>query len=146
MTWFNADGSVRINMISPDGEKLYYCRTEDEVCEISYALPEMHQWIFNGPDEWKLGEGVAEGDLTAYTLSVKKLWNVEGASQSFYLEDLVVYADDTRIVKTVVRTNSRAPESDDDLVTSVYAFDPPQIDAEIPADTFELPYEIGEAK
>lgn len=143
LTWFNADGSVRIHMISPDGTKLYYCRTEDELCEISYTLPEMHQWIFNGPPGWKLGEGVRDGDLTAYTFTIQKLWDIEGASQTFYLEDLVVYADDTRIVKTVARTSSRKPGSPDDLTTSVYAFDEPELGAELPADVFELPYEIG---
>lgn len=143
LTWFNEDGSVRIHMISPDGEKLYFCYTEDEVCVISYTLPEMHQWIFNGPPDWTPGEGMAEGDATVYTYTAEKLWDVEGASQQFYLEDLVVYADDTRILKTVVRTNSQKV-AEEELVTSDYVFDEPEIGVEIPEEVFELPYEIGE--
>lgn len=144
LTWYNADGSERLHMISPDGKKLYYCYVDEKVCAISYALPEIHHWIFNGPEGWDLGAGVKDGDLTVYTYEAKKLWDVEGASQQFYLEDLVVYADDTRIVKTVTRTDSRQPESDADLVTSEYRFDPPEIGVEIPEDVFTLPYEIGE--
>jgi len=144
LTWYNADGSERLHMISPDGTKLYFCYVAEEVCAISYTLPEMHQSIFNGPDGWDLGTGVSEGDLTVYTYTAKKLWDIEGASQKFYLEDLVIYADDTRIMKTVTRTNSRQPESDADLVTSEYRFDPPEIGVEIPEDVFTLPYEIGE--
>ncbi len=146
LTWYNADGSERLHMISPDGKKLYYCYVEDKVCTISYILPEMHQWIFNGPPGWDLGSGKQEGDLTVYTYSAKKLWNVEGASQRFYLEDLVIYANDTRIVKVVTRTNSHTPENEDDLVTSEYRFDEPQIGATIPADALKLPYDIGEKK
>ena len=144
LTWYNADGSERLHMISPDGKKLYYCYVAEKVCAISYTLPEMHQFIFNGPDGWDLGAGVLEGGLTAYTYSAKKLWDIEGASQKFYLEDLVIYANDSRIMKTVTRTNSQMPESADDLVTSEYRFDEPEIGVEIPASMFELPYEIGE--
>ncbi|KAF0208651.1 MAG: hypothetical protein Q8S43_04100 [Actinomycetota bacterium] len=144
LTWYNPDGTERLHMISPDGEKLYYCYVAEKVCAISYTLPEMHQWVFNGPEGWELGAGVPDGDLTAYTYDAKKLWDIEGASQQFYVEDLVVYANTTRIAKTVTRTNSHKPESPDDLVTSEYRFDEPEIGGDIPAKVFDLPYEIGD--
>jgi hypothetical protein len=144
LTWYYEDGTERIHMISPDGKKLYHCYVPEEICAISYTLPEMHQWIFNGPPGWDLGEGEKVGDLTAFTYEAKKLWDVEGASQQFYLEDLVIYSDGSRIVKAVTRTNSRKPESEDDLVTSEYRFDEPELDVKLPADVFELPYEMGE--
>ena len=56
----------------------------------------------------------------------------------------MIYADDSRIVKTVTRTNSRQAKSADDLVTSEYRFDPPEIGVEIPEGVFTLPYDIGE--
>ena len=106
---------MRLHMISPDGEQVYHCRPEEEACELAYTRAEFHQWIFNGPPGWTADAGTADGDLTRYTYSAKKLWTIEGASQEFYLEDLEIYADDTRIVRTIARTTSHTPESEDDI-------------------------------
>lgn len=146
LTWFNADGSVRIHMISPDGTKVYHARPDEKTSVIAYTTAEKHQWIFNGPPGWKPGEGVDKDGLTAFTFSAKKLWEVEGASQKFYLEDLVVYADAASIVKVVVRTDSNTPETEADLVTSDYVFDKPELNVAIPPEMFELPYEIVAAE
>ena len=146
LTWFNADGSVRLHMISPDGKAVYHCRPEDETSVIAYTAAEKHQWIFNGPPGWAPDAGVAKDGLTAFTFSAKKLWDVAGASQQFYLEDLVVYSDGARVVKVVTRTNSHTPESADDLVTSDYVFNEPELDGKISQGVFELPYEIVAAK
>jgi hypothetical protein len=145
LTWFNDDGSVRLHMISPDGENVYHCRPEDEACELAYTRAEFHQWIFNGPPDWRPGDGVSEDGLTKYTFTAQKLWDIEGASQTFYLEDLVIYADEARIIKTIARTDGRIPESDDELVSSTYAFDEPELGIDIADDIFELPYDIVEA-
>ena len=146
LTWFNEDGSVRIHMISPDGKAVYNCYAKDQVSKLSYVRAEFHQAIFNGPEGWTLDAGVPDGDLTAYTYVAKKLWTVTGSSQDFYLEDLVVYADDTRIVKAIARTDSSKPDDPSDLVTSRYEFDPPELGVSIPAEKFELPWKIVPAE
>lgn len=142
LTWFNEDGSVRIHMISPDGKVVYNCYAKDQVSKLSYVQAEFHQSIFNGPEGWTIGAGIPDGDLTSYTYVAKRLWDIEGSGQQFYLEDLVVYADDTRIVKTVARTDSSKPDDPSDLVTSRYEFDPPELDVSIPPEKFELPWRI----
>lgn len=142
LTWFGKEGdSPRLHMISPDGKTLYYARVEDEITEIAYVLPEKHQWVFNGPPEWTPGEGEKVAALTAYTYAPKKLWSIPGSDQSFYLEDLVVHSDGKRIMKTVTRTSSKKV-AEDDLVTSEYRFDEPELNVDIPEDVFELPYPV----
>jgi hypothetical protein len=142
LSWFNADGTIRIHMISPDGITLYNCYVIDEVAKKSYVGPEFHQWIFNGPPGWTPGKGTTEGDLTVYKYSAKKLWDIAGSGQQFYLEDLVIYADKARIVKTVARTAAEKPTSDAGLTTSTYTFEEPELGVSIPADTFVLPYKV----
>jgi hypothetical protein len=145
LTWFNDDGSVRLHMISPDGVDVYHCNVEDETSVLAYTRAEFHQWIFNGPPDWRPGDGVSEDGLTKYTFTAQKLWDIEGASQDFYLEDLVVYTDGARIITAVTRTTSHLPESEDDLVVSTYTFDEPELDVDVPNAIFELPYDIVEA-
>jgi hypothetical protein len=118
---------------------------EEETSVLAYTRAEFHQWIFNGPPDWRPGDGVSEDGLTKYTFTAQKLWDIEGASQTFYLEDLVIYADEARIIKTIARTDGRIPESDDELVSSTYAFDEPELGIDIADDIFELPYDIVEA-
>jgi hypothetical protein len=142
LTWFNADGSVRLHMISPDGTAVYNCYAAEQESKLSYVQAEFHQSIFNGPKGWTLGAGVTEGGLTAYTYTAKRLWNIEGSSQNFYLEDLVIYADSARIVKTVARTASDTPATPADLVASRYEFDPPELGVSIPSEKFELPWKV----
>ena len=142
LTWYNEDGSIRMHMISPDGVKLYYCYVADKVSKIAYVLPEKHQWLFVGPPGWSLGAGVKDGDLTAYKYTAKKLWDIAGSSQQFYLEDMVVYSDGKKIVKVVTRTTSHAPKTEADLVSSTYQIDTIEYLDSIPADVFTIPYPI----
>ncbi|GEM_PF-5551119 len=142
LTWYNEDGSIRLHMISPDGVKLYYCYVADKVSKIAYVLPEKHQWLFVGPPGWTLDAGVKEGDLTAYTYTAKKLWDIAGSSQQFYLEDMVVYSDGKKIVKVVTRTTSHLPKTEADLVSSTYQIDSIEYLDSIPADIFTIPYPI----
>ncbi len=127
-------------MISPDGHEVFLCQVADETCVPSYLQAEFHQMIFNGPPGWSKGEGRPDGERTAYTFTAKRLWQVPGASQDFYLEDLVIHADDTRIVETETRTASHEPTGEDDLVAARYAFDEPELGCPIDASTFDLPY------
>ncbi len=142
LTWLGKEGDLpRLHMICPDGKTLYYARVEEEITEIAYVLPEKHQWVFNGPFEWKPGEGEKVGALTAYTYAPKKLWSVPGSDQNFFLEDLVVYSDGKRVVKTVTRTSSKEV-AQDELVTSEYRFDEPELNVDISEEVFELPYPL----
>lgn len=140
LTWYNSDGSVRMHMISPDGENLYNCYADDKICKIAYIRPEFHQWIFNGPEGWTPGAGIKEGDYNVYTFTAKRLWDIEGATQQFYLEDLKIYSDGEKIVKVVTRTKDRKPESESELVTSTYTIESFEYLKSIPEDMFTLPY------
>lgn len=146
LTWYNEDGSERLHMISQDGKNLYHCYVADKITKISYVRPEMHQWIFNGPTGWTPGMGAKEGNLTVYTFTAKKLWDVEGASQKFYLEDLKIYSDGEKIVKVVTRTNSKQPQSEADLVTSTYQIDTCEYLDKISDDVFKIPYPMETKK
>ena len=140
LDWFTDEGVVRTHMISPDGHDVFLCQVADETCAPSYLQAEFHQMIFNGPPGWSKGQGRPEGAGTAYTFTAKRLWHVPGASQDFYLEDLVIHADDTRIVETQTRTASHEPASGADLVASRYAFDEPELGVPVEESLFDLPY------
>jgi hypothetical protein len=131
---------VRIHMISPDGTAVYYCRPETEACELAYTTAEKQQWTFNGPPDWTPDSGVQEGEYTVFTYQPEKLWDIEDASQQFYLYDMEVYAEDTRIDKVVMRTASKLVPVEE-LTESQFTIGEFELDAELPADVFELPYE-----
>lgn len=144
LTWYR-DDKVRIHMISPDGKAVYHCKTEDRTSVIAYVAAEKQQWTFNGPPGWTPDAGVAEGGYTVFTYSAKKLWDIEGASQQFYLEDLKVYAKGDAVEKIVMRTSSsKVPEAE--LVESSFTIDEVDLDADIPSDVFDLPYPVAKAE
>ena len=140
LSWFTDQGVVRTHMISPDGHDVYTCQVEKKTCQLSFVQAEFHQMIFNGPPGWAKGEGAPDGDLRAYTFTATKLWQIAGSTQDFYLEDLVVRSDGTRIVETDARTASHQPSADGDLIPSKYVFDKPELGVAVGAATFELPY------
>ena len=119
LTWYRADGSVRLHMISPDGKVLYHCNPETKTSVVAYTGPEFHQWIFQGPEGFEPGVGVTEGDLVVYSFVAQKLWSIEGASQQFYLEDIRIFTKGGKVTMMEVRTNS-TKVAVEDLVTSRY--------------------------
>lgn len=133
-------GPVRIHMISPDGTAVYYCRPESEACELAYTTAEKQQWTFNGPPDWTPGSGVEEEGYTVFTYQPEKLWDIEGASQQFYLYDMKVYAEETRIDRVVMRTASKLVPVEE-LTDSEFKIGEFELDTELPSDIFELPYE-----
>lgn len=144
LTWYNDDGTERLHMICPDGENLYYCTVKTKKTTVAYIRPEFHQWIFNGSSNIDFDSGVKEGDYNVYTVTLKKLWDIEGASQTFYCEDIKIYSDGEKIAKVETRTSSRKPASEDDLVTSTYTINTIEYLESIPDDVFELKYPIEE--
>ena len=141
ITWYQEDGSVRLHMISPDGEKMYHCNPEKETSVISYTGPEFLHWIFNGPKGYKIGDGIQEGAFKVYTYKTQKLWEIDGASQKFYCEDVTLYTKDDELVKIVTRTNSKKVE-EDELVSSQYLIKEQSNNVKFDKDLFELPYKI----
>lgn len=141
ITWYYDDGTVRLHMISPDGEKLYHCSPEKKTCTISYVGPNFHQWIFNGPEGYKPGDGAPEGEFMVYTYNTEKLWEIEGASQKFYCEDVTIYTKDGVIDRIVTRTNSDKV-AEEELVYSQYVILEQDNAVEYEDSLFELPYDI----
>lgn len=132
-------GPVRIHMISSDGSAVYYSRPENRASELAYVRAEKQQWTFNGPPGWTPDAGADEDGYTVFTYTPQKLWDIEGASQKFYLHDMKVYAKDGRIQKVAMRTSSdKVPV--EELVDSEFTIDEVELGAELPEDIFELPF------
>ncbi|MDI6692471.1 MAG: hypothetical protein QMD76_04085 [Anaerosomatales bacterium] len=153
LTWYYSEdkadeikkhGPVRLHMVSPDGIKVYYCRPEAKACELAYTTAEKQQWTFNGPPDWSPEAGVQQGEYTVFTYQPEKLWDIEGASQQFYLYDMKVYTRGKQVEKIVMRTSSRkAPV--DELIESQFTIDEFELDVSLPQDVFELPYEVKQS-
>lgn len=140
LIWYRPDGSVRLYMVSPDGKQLLYVDPKTKEVRPGIAKPEFHLMILNGPAGWQPTGGSGSGNTTTttYTYPAKKWWNVQGAGQEFYLEDLVFTATPERIVSVVARTaGSREKVAAGDLTTSKYEFAVPELGVEAPAGTFE---------
>lgn len=136
-------GPVRVHMISPDGNVVYFSRPETQLSELAYVRAEKQQWTFNGPPGWTPEAGVEEDGYTVFTYTPEKLWDVEGASQQFYLHDMKVYAKDGRIQKVAMRTSSsKVPV--EQLVDSEFRIDEVELGADLSEDVFELPFPVAE--
>lgn len=145
LTWYYPEaesiehyGPVRINMISPDGEAVYYDRPGERKVELAPVRAEKQQWTFNGPPDWEPGAGTEEDGQAVFTYTPEKLWDIEGADQQFYLYDLKVFAEGSRVVKVEMRTNSRKVPVEE-LVDSLFTFLEFELDAEMPEGTFDVP-------
>jgi hypothetical protein len=148
LTWYYAQedadkieqyGPIRIHMISPDGRAVYYARPETKLSEISYTTAEKQQWTFNGPPGWKPEAGVESDGYVVFTYAPEKLWDIEGATQQFYLHDMSVHTKDGAVEKISMRTSSKqVPESE--LVASEFRIEEFELDVDIADETFELPY------
>ncbi len=148
LTWYYSEekaeeikkfGPVRLHMISPDGLKVFYARPETELAEIAPVRAEKQQWTFNGPPDWKPDAGVEEDGRTVFTYTPKKLWDIEGASQQFYLHDIRVYARDGQVEKVVMRTAS-GEKPVEELVDSQFTIDEFELGQALPDDVFKIPY------
>lgn len=136
-------GPVRLHMISPDGKVVYYSRPETEKSELAPVRAEKQQWTFNGPPDWTPEAGVEEEGFTVFTYTPEKLWDIESASQQFYLHDMKVYAEDGRIQKVTMRTSSsKVPV--DELTASEFTMDEVELGATLPKDVFELPFPVAD--
>ena len=130
-------------MISPDGEKLYHASPEKKTSVISYVGPNFHQWIFNGPEGYAIGDGVIDGEFKVFTYTTKKLWEIEKASQQFYCEDITIYTKNDVIDRVVTRTSSKEV-SEEELVYSQYVILEQDNSVSFDDELFELPYDIVE--
>jgi outer membrane lipoprotein-sorting protein len=132
-------GPVRIHMISPDGTTVYYARPEAEASELAPVRAEKQQWTFNGPPGWAPEAGVEEDGYVVFTYTPEKLWDIEGASQRFYLYDMEIYTKDGEVAKIAMRTSGdKVPEAE--LTDSEFTIDEYELDADIAPEVFELPY------
>jgi hypothetical protein len=143
LTWFNPDGSTRLHMICPDGKNLYFSEVATESTKIGYINPIMHTSIFNGPKEFKNKTENQEGDYQVTTYDIDQLWDVEGASQNFYLKDLKIYKKDDAVEKIIARTSSNKPETEEDLTTSTYTIQSVDYPNKMDSKVFEFPYPLN---
>lgn len=148
LTWYYAEadadkieqyGPVRLHMISPDGKAVYYARPETKLSELAPVTAEKQQWTFNGPPGWTPESGVEQDDSVVFTYTPEKSWDIEGATQQFYLHDMSIHANQGAVEKISMRTSSKkVPEAE--LVASEFRIEEFELDVDIPSGTFELPY------
>lgn len=139
LSWSKLEEDPYLHMISLDGETLFHHSVENNTTNISYINPKMHQWIFTEPIEYIDKEAWTEEDMKVEKFVIKKLWSVEGASQDFYLEDMIKYSLNGQPQKVVLRTKGSVPETAKDLIESTYTFESIEKLDTVSKDIFELP-------
>lgn len=150
LTWYypeeeteNIDkyGPVRIHMISTDGDTVFYSRPEEKRSEVAPVLAEKQQWTFNGPPNWEPDAGVQDGERTVFTYTPKKLWDVPGSTQQFYLYDMQVHTRSGQVERITMRTSSEKKPVKE-LVDSQFTIDQFELNPTLPEDVFTLPYPV----
>ena len=143
--YYREPGKLRISIISPDGKTAYFCDPEKQESRPAVAGVDHYLSEFNKPGAGKLDrEGVdpeTGGEKLRYV--VKKTDTVAGAENPWYTEDYVYYVKGGDLLKLVSRgTNPEDDGSIGPLDEYTHTFTKLELDPEIPADTFKLPYPI----
>jgi hypothetical protein len=144
---YQGDVLVR-SILSPDGEVAYFAQHEEKVCEPSVAGVDHYLIEFERPE----GEG-ADGGIDEETGAQRLVYLVQqtdriaGSTNPWYTEDIAYLVKDGSVIGvikrgTVPQDNGSLGEFDTfrRMVSNV------RLGADIPADTFELPYPVRDAE
>lgn len=142
------DGTLVRSVVSPDGETAYFVYHDDQHCEPSVASVDYYLSRYTMPE----GEGVEDGTdeetgATRIVYTVQKTDNMEGAANAWYSEDVTYLVKDDVVIGVITR--GAVPEDDgsiEGLDVNREIWSDVKAGAPIPADTFELPYEIKAAE
>lgn len=142
------DGVLKRSIISPDGVTAYFVHHEEQICEPSVASVDYYLTRYNMPD----GEGVEDGvdqetGATRIVYTMQTTDDMEGAANPWYSEDVTYLVKDDVVIGVITR--GAVPEDDgsiEGLDVNREIWSDVEAGAPIPADTFELPYEIQEAE
>lgn len=142
----NDEGSSEY-LISPDGNMAYVCYEDEDRCERASASVDYYLLRWNKPSD-RIQEMGTDDDYSClrYRYVVDKLYNITGAANPYYANDILYCIDgDTLIYREHKGNNIEGGQMQDESVTRYY-LDDINLGADIDADKFELPYEISDGK
>ena len=142
------DGTLVRSVISPDGETAYFVYHDDKHCEPSVASVDYYLARYTMPE----GKGTEDGTdeetgATRIVYTVQKTDDMEGAANAWYSEDMTYLVKDDVVIGVITR--GAVPEDDgsiEGLDVNSEIWSDVKVGTPIPADTFELPYEIQAAE
>lgn len=142
------DGELVRSVISPDGETAYFVYHDDQRCEPSVASVDYYLMRYTMPD----GAGVEHGTdeetgATRIVYTVQKTDDMKGAANPWYSEDVTYLVKDDVVIGVITR--GTVPEDDgsiEGLDVNRELWSDVKVGIPIPAETFELPYEIRAAE
>jgi hypothetical protein len=133
-------------LISPDGENVYYCYDETEECVIGVVSVDnyMLRWYKPSKDMENLGMDT-ENECEKVKYTVDKLYDIEGASNAYYVDYVLYCVKDGDLV---YRDHSghavvEGEEEDESTVSRFYLGDV-DLKASFKDVSFEIIYDIRE--
>jgi hypothetical protein len=143
----NEPGKPLREVISPDGEKAYFVFHDRQVCEPSVAAVDRYLAEFSKPDATSTEDGTDDKTgAKRIVFKVEELDDLSGADNAWWTEDIVFLVKDNVVIGVLTHGNASdggRPKTFREtrrMFTNVMAGSP------IPAERFELPYPVEEAK
>lgn len=142
------DGKLVRDITSPDGKTAYFVQHEGKYCEPSVASVDRYLLEFEKPSADAVEDGIDEKTgATRVVYTLKKRDDMKGSDNPWYTEDMTYLVKDGVVIGTIARggvpdDDGKTPELD----SSRRMFEKLTVGERIPAETFELPYPIKEAK
>lgn len=142
------EGTLVRSVISPDGETAYFVYHDEQVCEPSVASVDYYLMRYLQPD----GEGTEDGvdeetGATRVVYEVKKTDTMAGSANPWYSEDVTYLVKNGEAIGVITR--GAVPEDDGSILgldVNRELWSNVRAGVKIPAETFELPYEIKNAE
>jgi hypothetical protein len=131
-------------IISPDGEFAYFCYESKKQCTPSVTTVDNYMLRWNQPSSNITQEGRDEvDDCEKIRYEVDKVFDVEGATNPYYIKDVLYCVSDEKVVyqkhtgQPILSTGERGQEN----VKKFYVAEV-EYGVELEEDFFELPYEV----
>jgi len=140
------DSKLRISIRSNDGVTAYFIHADKKTAEPSVASPDDYLRKFTKPNKPGESLGVDKTGAERIRYVIKETTNIKGSANPWYVEDLVYSIKDGRVVSVVDRGGIPHEGEQTELDTHTTLFTELKTGEDIPADTFEIPYPITNAK
>lgn len=133
-------------IISPDGELAYFCYEDEEVCKPSVAPVDNYMLRWEQPSDNAVDIGRdEEEDCQQLRYFVDETFDMKGASNPFYVEDIVYCMNEGEIIYREHKGNA-IKEDGQKSTQSISRFYIQEVKYEVDGDEsfFELPYDVEE--
>ncbi len=142
------EGQLIRSIISPDGESAYFAQHTNRVCEPSVASVNHYLREFTKPKAAGVSDGIDnETGAERIRYVVQELSDTAGASNPWHTEDITYLVKDGTVIGVITR--GAVPKDDGsigDLDVTRRMISNVTLGADIPPDTFVLPYEVKDAE